>query len=534
MTGSKQGESVTQSAHSTIQRRLACWVMFAGLVLSTHGAWAQEAPAPPDRFLAWDPVAREYVARMAVSPDTVQVKTRGMRPDAGALADFAAAAPARVRALGGGRVETRNFSAPAAMAQGRALHPGQRLYWEYTYKQLSPEFHRRLPDLSPAAGLERAALRQSQHLQKNDNRLELSLDNKLDGQWYRLSATIPTGYTVRQIVRADGRQIINRGHRARGTGEVVGENIAWYLDGNQLVFFDDPVFGYTIILDPPRPNNSLFVEIASSSGAGYGYGGQISAIGYPYSGGTPAVAIDHAGREEDQIANQIDGAAGSKLALRFTAAGATRQYGNPGYTNIPTFRVFHTGADGDFQETSRTYTQMNETPGGILESVIVTQMTTPAGAPIPVSITQKVIIRGNMKWFATIYYVQNLSGATGATALRFYQGMDWNFNGDYNGDNCAYDNTNDIVYGFKPTGNPVSYGGFSGFSASNAHDVNLYYNRTPPPNGMWNDIANNTLNNAATYNGDAGTALRWDNAALAAGATWAVPVIWAYGNTINS
>jgi len=472
---------------------------------------AKPAPAPPERFLAWDPAAREYVVRVAVAPTPERVRREGVAADAALPQEVRGSRPGRVRAVSADDVEVAGYRAGIALGRGRKLRTGQRLYLEYSYSDRPTE----AGAFAPAPDLDRATLRQNDRL--SENRIELNLQNKLDNQWYRLSARIPRGYRVQRIVRDDGLEIVNRGWTRRDTGVVEDENVAWYLEGDTLVFYDDPVYGYSIYLYPPSPSASLLVEIASPGSNDDG--GQISAICWPYDGGTPLTYTDHAGRTGDNtLASNFDNMAGSKLALRFTAGGTTVQYGNPGGIN--------TGASGDFADLGHTYTTMNRTPGGTLESVIVTELEAPAGSPIPLAITQKIIIRGNMKWFATLYYIRNTSAVTNASNLRFFQGVDWNFNGDNAGDNCAYDSGDDLIYGYKPSGSPQSYGGFSGYEGSSQHEVERYTT-------MWQNMRDNNFSNGTAYSGDAGTALAWDRAGLPADATWTMPIIWAYGNTLS-
>ncbi|HRU38546.1 MAG TPA: hypothetical protein P5511_01615, partial [Candidatus Goldiibacteriota bacterium] len=221
--------------------------------------------------------------------------------------------------------------------------------------------------------------------------------------------------------------------------------------------------------------------------------------------------------------NDIDADAGAKLALRYTSGANTYQYGNPG-TN------YTTTVTRNFAHVRTQYYYLLTTPWGETESVISTvfQTTKTNGTEIPMYVNKKTIIRGNKKWFATIYYIRNNHATRNAVNTRFFQGCDWNFNGSNNGDDCAYDGAKDTVFGYKSAGNPVSYGGFSGFTASLSHHVGTYIT-------MWQAIVNANLNNLNSVNGDAGTALEFlvGNGSLPAGSSGAVEIIWGYGNTLN-
>ncbi|MCK5243106.1 hypothetical protein KAR34_11715, partial [bacterium] len=382
-----------------------------GWLLLTGSLQAAYAPAPPDTIVAWDPVTKEYVVRQAIAPEAEAVKQAGVQAASGVLSVFASAKPNQVRAISRYQVQNAKFRTDLCLGKGQKLKKGQRLYLEYTYSSLRSLAGKVQAASAIPPGLSRATLEQKNDVPAN-NKIRLELNNKMDGQWYRLTASLPPGYRVRSILRDDGLEIVNRGQDDRKTGGTLDENIVWYIEGDTLVFYDDPVMGYSVFLDPPGPNNSLLVEIAGT--ASNDYGGQLSAICWPYDGGTPANGFDHLGRNGDMgLGSDFDSMAGGKMALRFTA-GTTQQYGNPGGIG--------TGTNGDFQETSRIYYLMNETPENQLESVIVIETYAPSGTPIPVTVTQKIIIRGNLKWFATIYYIHNAHGSTAATNLRFFQG----------------------------------------------------------------------------------------------------------------
>ena len=341
----------------------------------------------------------------------------------------------------------------------------------------------------------------------NETLIKLRVENKLE-VWYRFSVKIPPGYRVKEIVRADGKRIVNDLRVNRTTGQVEGE-IRWYVEGGVLYFFDDPIYGYDVTLVPPAPNESLAIEEVEA--------GQISAIVFPYSQGDDYWTIrshDHAGRSEDGFANDIDADAGSKIAIRYTTPGGTRQYGNDGY-------YYQTG-DYILTEISRENVTINTVPNGVLESVIITNISTD-WTGYELEIVKKTIIRDNNRWFATVYYVRNPTSYT-YSDLRFFQGMDWNFAGSYWGDDAYYDASSGVVYGYDSNAPPsdIQYGGFRAEQDSVAHDVNSYW-------GMWLDIFYDSLNNDDYYSGDAGTALAWDKDSLTPGEVWVIPVIWGLG-----
>ncbi len=345
--------------------------------------------------------------------------------------------------------------------------------------------------------------------------IRLELNNKLN-VWYRFSVKIPEGYKVKEIVGDDCRKIVNSIHLNRTTGEIEGE-LRWYVEDNTLYFYDDPIWGYNITLQPPQPNRSIAIELAYSGA--YSGSGQISAIVFPYSQDDDDATItihDHAGRTEDNdYGNDIDIDAGSKIAIRYS----NRQYGNP----------YSAGSlgNGNINHINRTDVQLNNVPNGELESVIITKMQTPLWGQRQVNITQKVIIRNNNRWFATVYYIENVGSQT-LTNLRFFQGMDWNFRGSFTNDNSYYDSNTDIVYGYDVNAPPsdIQYGGFGSVYQSSQHDVGYYYT-------IWQRIASNSLTNSNSYSGDAGTALAWDKTTLNPREKWVIPIIWALGFDFN-
>ena len=308
-------------------------------------------------------------------------------------------------------------------------------------------------------------------------------------------------------------------------------DINWYVDNGTLYFYDDPINGYDITLIPPAANKSLAVNVV--------YGGQLSAIVYPFNqtdSNTVIASNDHLGYTGDNgYGNNIDADAGSKTAVRMyngnnnASQANLMMFGNDGLN-------YHTYSNANYKYTDigqPVTVGFNTVPDGSVESVIISTYRTPSatGSPSYVNITQKTIIRNNNLWFTTIYYINN-SGTTNINGFRFYQGCDFNFNGQYSDDDDYYDVTNDTVYGHYNNGNAnaIQTAGFRSTLVSSRHDVAQY-------GTMWQRIAADNLQNGASTNGiDGGSALAWDDGTLKAGTTWMVPVIWAVGqnNTIFS
>jgi hypothetical protein len=360
----------------------------------------------------------------------------------------------------------------------------------------------------------------------SQRRIDIRLDGKLDGHWYRLSAPLPKGWRVKGVVREDGVEIANGPARPKGGGRgVVEPQDRWWVEDGRVYFYDDPVSGYSVLLVPPAPNYSLAVELPTTGL------GQISGIVYPYGGEDMSVAandrLEHLGGTNDNgFGYDLDGDAGAKIALRYTANSTTVQYGNPTAAS-------NTGANGNFVNNTTVTTPFHIAPDGQTEAVIASTFSAPGAAPAAVRVTQKVVLRGNAKWFASIYYIENLSPSFTLSGVRFFQGADWNFNGSFNGDNAFHIPADDITYGYvntlgsKPAGSAISAGGFRSPVPSAAHQVSAY-------NTLWANIRNNALNNANNFTGDAGTGQAWDLPNIPPLGRAAVPVVFAYANTLNA
>ncbi|MBW9222382.1 hypothetical protein KKP97_04960 [Methanothermococcus sp. SCGC AD-155-C09] len=358
----------------------------------------------------------------------------------------------------------------------------------------------------------------------NETKLRVEVENKLDNVWYKFSAkaNIPKGYRIKEIVGDDGRIIVNNISVDRETGELNGD-IMYYIENNTIYFYDDPIYGYNISLVPPAPYNSLAIEIARNNSQHH-EGGQISAIIFPYNEGDDDSTIryhDHAGRSDDyNYGNYIDMDAGSKIAIKYRSSslwGGFRQFGNGYRSNNPS-------PLGQYylDETYREYVYDHETPDGVLESLIITKMYAPWNNR-ELNITQKIIIRDNYRWFATVYYIKNPTTRTFRN-LKFFQGMDWNFNGNHWWDNCSYNSNYDVVYGrdINAPAGAITYGGYKSILQSHEHEVNYYTN-------MWNAIRSDSLSNSSYFYTDAATALSWYRFILYPGDTWVVPIVWGLG-----
>ncbi len=409
-------------------------------------------------------------------------------------------------------------------------------------------------ELMKKYGVPYSALNTTENVEKlGNNKIRVTVNNKLNNVWYRFSCKIPKGYRVGEIVGDDGRVIRNNISINRLTGEISGE-IRWYVKNDTLYFYDDPIHGYDISLIPPNANNSIAVEVANNGT--YAGGGQISAIEFPYNG-TDNASNDHLGRTEDNFGNSIDIDAGGKFAINFTMNGINYQYGNIYYYwqstifssifGIPPVAYYSDlGSDGNITQLNLTYVYSHTTPNDIWESNILTKMQTEGKE---LNITQKIIIRGNDRWFATIYYIKPIAGNISNVSL--FQGCDWNFNGNFSNDSCYYNSTDDVVYGHDNSSTTnIEYGGFKSDIFSSAHDVNYYTdylsssggggwiwgsgsNSNNNIYGMWGDIYRSSLNNLSYYSGDAATAMEWKTQYVKQDNIWIVPVIWGLGYTYN-
>ncbi len=333
--------------------------------------------------------------------------------------------------------------------------------------------------------------------------IKVSLHQKVDGAWFRLAVPVPPGWRVRAIRREDGRLIKNEYYGDRINGVKVERN--WWIENGYLYFIDDPINGYDITLSPPAPSNSLLVEVPYEDDE---HAGGLSAIIFPYNGGTPDSNDDHTGGTYDGgLGNNIDDLAGAKVAIKIGGTQWGNEYGDT--TPLGNYRIVLAGRD---------YIDINTTPKGDVESVIVTNLTLDGNSDV--FLQQKLIIRNNNMWIGDIFYVKNVGTST-LSNLKFFQGIDWNFQGSYSGDNSYYDSATDTNYGAKSSSG-LSYGGFKGYYHSVEHDCTSF-------SGVWSDIRNNNLNNANSYSGDAAGAQAWTKASLDPGEVWVIPIIWGLG-----
>lgn len=99
----------------------------------------------------------------------------------------------------------------------------------------------------------------------NGKEIHISLNEKLDDCWYRMSASVPKGYSVDKIVREDGVEIKNEIEIDRSTGEIIKNDIKWYVDNGTLYFYDDPINEYNVSLLPPAA--SMYTMLVSTGPA---------------------------------------------------------------------------------------------------------------------------------------------------------------------------------------------------------------------------------------------------------------------------
>jgi hypothetical protein len=103
----------------------------------------------------------------------------------------------------------------------------------------------------------------------NGEEIRISLNNKSDGNWYRMSASVPEGYTVTRIVRSDGKEVKNNIEINNSTGEIINYDINWYVDNSSLYFYDDPTSIYTVSLSPLSVNPTTVTLYFHDNGTQY-------------------------------------------------------------------------------------------------------------------------------------------------------------------------------------------------------------------------------------------------------------------------
>ncbi|MEW6776674.1 MAG: C25 family cysteine peptidase [Bdellovibrionota bacterium] len=350
--------------------------------------------------------------------------------------------------------------------------------------------------------------------------------------------------------------------------QVAGNNCQTIAVTLQLLPFRF-INGVDTSLLPPAANQSLLIGVANRSlidndaGAIVASGGaELAAMAWPYGDGTspppaPAATAHHMGKTGDNgFGANWDDCAGAKQAVRWDPGSGTctgtvtaRQWGSTAGSANPATGCTPNGADttgpnGDFNDYSQTITTNNATPSGEIESVIITTLDTPSETS-PLQVVQKTIIRQNSLWFATVYYVTNTSTTcnyddAALGGVRFFEGVDFNFNGAVTNDECHYDNPNtalNTIHQTKPAGTPLSFGGFSACSDRLDDDFGCFGPNTGQGGNtagwedVWEAMRDNNLTNDTDEAGDTAGALRWNLGNLNAGQTAPLAVIWGIGGT---
>jgi hypothetical protein len=149
----------------------------------------------PEQFVAFDPaegtlVVNEPADRAVLRRAVLEGGRLGLKGARVKLRGSAGRRPLRLSDVLGA----------VAAAKGRAE-------WEAPADDAAFETLREKFGLHPA--LRAARTRVERRLQEAQPRLAVALDNKVDGQWYRLSADVPAGYRVAGIQRDDGTPLLN-------------------------------------------------------------------------------------------------------------------------------------------------------------------------------------------------------------------------------------------------------------------------------------------------------------------------------------
>lgn len=289
--------------------------------------------------------------------------------------------------------------------------------------------------------------------------------------------------------------------------------------------------GVETTLFPPVPNDSLLIEIPAGSE------GEVSAVVWPYNGGSVTNNQDHMGKSGDGgFGNDIDDCAGAKYTVLYDPTGGGSGNGQASYgtstCNIPGLNS--TGANGNFNEISQTVTKNVGNAAGDLQSVIDTVMT--AGGTQSVQVRQKTIIRNNEQGYYTVYYITNTGTRTygedetgnniDIPGFRFFQGVDWNFNGTFaTTDAVTVDTAANLLFGFDQDAPPgsIAYGGYGSCAFPIDRFGTNRYDQT------WISMRNNTLNQFPNFTGDASGSLRWNMGVIQPGETVVLPVVWGVG-----
>lgn len=191
-------------------------------------------------FIAYDPVLKAIVLRANAVSD-VYGKARGLN-DISALSGLHLQG---MELLPGGVWEiSLNDLTPDRIAEKEASHKKVDI--------LIPLSDENLDVLSLRYGLSRdiTGATVSAYTDLDRMKVHITLNNKTDGCWYRISYKIPEGYQVEKITCDDGREIRNYHEIDDKSGHIFRVTTNWYVDNGTLYFYDDPANSYEVLLSP--------------------------------------------------------------------------------------------------------------------------------------------------------------------------------------------------------------------------------------------------------------------------------------------
>jgi len=129
----------------------------------------------------------------------------------------------------------------------------------------------------------------------------------------------------------------------------------------------------------------------------------------------------------------------------------------------------------------------------------------------------------NEKWLNAYFFIEDIS--VGVSWVALYEGIDADVYYSASNNQGIYNSTYDAIYQYYVP-NPIVYFGFSAVNHSNAHHLSSC-------GDMWDAIDMDTLNNANSYYGDCGMALKWNTTKIATAGSVHFQVVWGVGDNAD-
>ena len=158
------------------------------------------------RLVAYDPAQKAFILRADMAANSSATPEKAVN-DTPAIKGLAVKS---VKVIQGAEQQTSVTSHSATTSQIEVIVPAN----DSSMSTISQRYN-------ISKDIDKATM--SNTISADGTNAHVSLNDKVDGCWYRMSVSIPAGYTVDKIVRADGTEITNDVEIDRTTGAIVNE-----------------------------------------------------------------------------------------------------------------------------------------------------------------------------------------------------------------------------------------------------------------------------------------------------------------------